>query len=164
MFNVCHEILESIESPCRNWKVGLLICTVKWQHQVPILSSVNVCVFLKHMVCAVSVWQKHLCLKYSLTVPCHLAKQCGLFRTNLLWLTTERCMCVSEPFLWIGKRTICARGIYTSLSKVSIPPPSKIHLSGILGLWCFLQKEEENKCTSVKQKYLFFSTVIATVW
>ena len=55
------------------------------------------CVFLKHMVYAVSVWQKHLCLKYSLTVPCHLAKQCGLFRTNLLWLTTERCMCVSEP-------------------------------------------------------------------
>ena len=54
-------------------------------------------VFLKHMVYAVSVWQKHLCLKYSLTVPCHLAKQCGLFRTNLLWLTTESCMCVSEP-------------------------------------------------------------------
>ena len=46
--------------------------------------QINVCVFLKHMVYAVSVWQKHLCLKYSLTVPCHLAKQCGLFRTNLL--------------------------------------------------------------------------------
>lgn len=39
-------------------------------------SMPHVCVFLKHMVYAVSVWQKHLCLKYSLTVPCHLAKQC----------------------------------------------------------------------------------------
>lgn len=94
-----HEMLESNEWQCRNYILRLLIWAVKWQHKVCLLSSdqCRMCVFLKHMVYAVSVWQKHLCLKYSLTVPCHLAKQCGLFRTNLLWLTTERCMCVSEP-------------------------------------------------------------------
>ena len=132
-----------------------LSCKMTTQGLYSVLRSMpHVCVFLKHMVYAVSVWQKHLCLKYSLTVPCHLAKQCGLFRTNLLWLTTESCMCVS---LWIGKRTIWARGIYTSLSKVSILPPSKIHLSGTLWVCnASCRIEEENKCTSVKQKYLFF--------
>lgn len=75
-----------------------LSCKMTTQGLYSVLRSMpHVCVFLKHMVYAVSVWQKHLCLKYSLTVPCHLAKQCGLFRTNLLWLTTESCMCVSEP-------------------------------------------------------------------
>lgn len=92
--------------PWVNWRsiqeiqLGLtdLSCEMTTQGPYSVLWSMpHVCVFLKHMVYAVSVWQKHLCLKYSLTVPCHLAKQCGLFRTNLLWLTTERCMCVSKP-------------------------------------------------------------------
>lgn len=102
-------------------------------------SMPHVCVFLKHMVYAGSVWQKHLCLKYSLTVPRHLAKQCGLFRTNLLWLTKKDACVFLSLFLWIGKRTIWARGIYTSLSKVSIsasqwnPSPRDS-----VGLWCFL--------------------------
>lgn len=62
-----------------------LSCKMTTQGLYSVLRSMtHVCVFLKHMVYAVSVWQKHLCLKYCLTVPCHLAKQCGLFRTNLL--------------------------------------------------------------------------------
>lgn len=140
-------------------QLGLIDLSCEIQHKVCILSSdqCRMCVFLKHMVYAVSVWQKHLCLKYSLTVPCHLAKQCGLFRTNLLWLTTERCMCVSEPLPMNRQKDHLGTWHLHIFEHVSILPPSKIHLSGTLWVCdASCRTEGENKCTSVKQKSLFF--------